>query len=263
MKETEKIAIIIPCYNEENRIPHNEFSQFAQENKNVHFYFVNDGSKDDTWKIIAKVSNAIPDRLFAIDLKKNVGKAEAVRQGILKGLERDYIFIGYWDADLSTPLGAIQKFASLLVENPKKIAVFGARVKLLGRKIIRKEMRHYIGRIFASFASLVLGVDVYDTQCGAKLFVVNEAVKRIFDHPFNVSWIFDVELLARLKILIKSQKIEDVVIEYPLDQWIHQPGSKIGILTMFKAMYDLCKLFSLLRMPVFERRYKMRLKSLS
>jgi len=240
-----KTAIIIPCYNESERLRVREFAAYINTNGNVYFIFVNDGSTDNTGKIIKDLNDSFPDRVILIDLEKNCGKAEAVRRGILKSLEMDFENIGYFDADLSTPLYAINKFCKLLGKPQTKI-VMGARVKLLGRKIERKAFRHYLGRVFAACASIILSVPVYDTQCGAKIFKNTKDLYIIFSKPFIAKWIFDVEVLARFKLLNwnKSKKwIEESAIEYPLEEWIHKQGSHIKFTHYFKALSDLIKIF--------------------
>jgi len=123
--------------------------------------------------------------------------------------------------------------------------LIGARVKLLGRNIKRKGFRHVLGRLSATIISIVLGVPVYDTQCGAKFFRVTELTGSLFEEPFVSSWIFDVEILSRL---IKAHRLgfscspEKTVWEAPLDQWVHKDGSKIEISDYFTALYELFKI---------------------
>ncbi len=248
-----KTAIIIPCYNESERLRVKEFAAYISANGNVYFIFVNDGSTDDTREIISGLYCSYPDRIIFIDLEKNCGKAEAVRCGILKAMEMDFENIGYFDADLSTPLCIIDKFCRLL-DKQETMIVMGARVKILGRKIERKAFRHYLGRVFAACASIVLGVPVYDTQCGAKIFKNNKDLNIIFSRPFITNWIFDVEVLARFKLLKwnESKKwIEESAIEYPLEEWIHIPGSHLKFIHYFKALSDLIKICLFLHFPKF------------
>ena len=85
----------------------------------------------------------------------------------------------------------------MLKGRPELVGVFGSRIRRLGAAITRDPLRHYFGRVFATLASMVLDLAVYDTQCGAKLFRVNDDLRRAFGHV-SLRWIFDVELLARI-----------------------------------------------------------------
>ena len=132
-----------------------------------------------------------------IHLAANQGKAEAVRAGILAALRLEPDLVGFWDADLATPLNAIDDFLALAAKRPEIDIILGSRVMLMGRDIRREAWRHYLGRVFATGVSLSLNLPVYDTQCGAKVFRANEATAAVFATPFHSPWIFDVEVLAR------------------------------------------------------------------
>ena len=144
------------------------FKQFAGANPHVRFLFVNDGSTDRTLEVLDDLCRWDPDCFAICNLATNVGKAEAVRQGLLKAHAAQPDYVGYWDADLATPLDAVLSFSALLDSRPDIEMVFGARVSLLGRSVERRFLRHYLGRIFATASSLALGIGFYDTQCGAK-----------------------------------------------------------------------------------------------
>ena len=151
----QKTAIIVPCYNESNRLKINEFKNYLCKETSVSFIFINDGSTDNTLDLINKLCSIYPHQVICKSFEKNRGKAEAVRQGFLMAFELGFQNIGYWDADLSTPLRFINGLCELLEENKISI-VMGSRVRLLGYSIKRSTARHYLGRIFATFASLIL-----------------------------------------------------------------------------------------------------------
>ncbi len=241
----QKTAIIVPCYNESKRLKAEKFIRYAGENKWLYFIFVNDGSSDNTFDIINYICRYNSEQMLCLDLKINVGKAEAVRQGFLKAIDFGFYNIGYWDADLATPLGSIKKLCSLL-ESKNVIATIGSRVKLLGYRIERKPLRHYLGRVFATCASCILGLQIYDTQCGAKIFKNNSDLKKVFSAPFMVKWTFDVEILARFGVILKKKKIgslENHALEYPLKDWAHIDGSKVKASDFLIGATELFKIY--------------------
>lgn len=252
-----KTAIIVPCYNEADRLDPTAFQTAAAEDPGLHFIFVDDGSTDGTAELLLSLESANPDRITFVGLEKNCGKAEAVRQGFLKALETEFINIGYWDADLATPLYVINKFCRILDESDT-IIVIGSRVRLLGHRIERLTMRHYLGRIFATFSSLILGIQVYDTQCGAKIFKRTLALKSVFKEPFRVNWVFDVELLARLLLIERAKggaNAGESWVEYPLEEWADVKGSKLGYTDFIRGAMELFKIFALIYIPGLKQRY--------
>jgi len=198
MADRARTCIVVPCYNEESRLRRDEFARFASEHPDVRFLFVDDGSRDGTRALLQDVAAADPDSFSLLALPANRGKAEAVRQGMNRAFDEGAAYAGYWDADLATPLDEIPRFVETLDAHPVLEVLFGSRVQLLGRMIDRRASRHYLGRVGATAISLTLGLAVYDTQCGAKLFRVSPDCKALFAEPFVSGWIFDVEIIARL-----------------------------------------------------------------
>jgi glycosyltransferase involved in cell wall biosynthesis len=240
------VIIVIPCYNEAARLQVQTFKAFTCGQHVLRFLFINDGSTDDTGKVLQALHESDAQRLTIYELPKNAGKAEAVRLGVLRAFEIGADYVGYWDADLATPLEAIPVFCDLLDATPQLLIVFGARVRLLGRTIERRAARHYLGRVFATAASLVLGIGIYDTQCGAKLFRTSPEIRALFRQPFTTRWLFDIEILARWIQARRSGKlppVEEIVYEFPLHQWSDVPGSKVKPGDFFKAFFGLSLIY--------------------
>lgn len=213
-----KVCLVVPCFNEEARLDFAEFAKYA--GNGLYFLFIDDGSTDRTLEILKKNSG---EHTIIFKLERNFGKAEAVRQGMLHiktlPIFKDLEWVGYWDADLATPipeLGNYFKFSELFM--PDADAVFGSRIIRLGSCIDRKFSRHLTGRLFAIFAKILLELGTYDSQCGAKIFR-KELIDKAFGDKFISKWIFDVEVILRLK----GCKI----IECPLTQWRDVGGSKL------------------------------------
>ncbi len=232
-------VVVIPCYNEQRRLDADAFREFLLDHENIGFLLVNDGSSDGTRELLEELALGNPERLYVLHLERNSGKAEAVRRGLLEAAAIGAEYAGFWDADLATPLEAIPEFALHLDLHPEVQMIFGARVRLLGRQIDRRPMRHYLGRLFATTASLVLGVPLYDTQCGAKLFRMGPEVVRLFEAPFRSRWIFDVEIVARFLAQPRLQAASDLIHEMPLLRWRDVAGSKVRATDFLRAFFEL------------------------
>ena len=242
--------VVVPCYNEASRFPKDRFLEFFACTKDYRFLFVNDGSKDNTSEILHSLQQHHSDRIDVLDLPQNSGKAEAVRQGFLKGMDSNAQFLAYWDADLATPLESLPLFLDIFRGRPNIEMVFGSRIKLLGRDIQRNELRHYLGRVFATCASLVLRLAVYDTQCGAKMFRKTETLRHIFSQPFKSRWIFDVELIARYLHTVKVEgeiNNDSRIYELPLPVWRDIAGTKLKSTDFFRAFVELIQIYKTYR----------------
>ena len=224
------LVLVIPCYNEAERLDSDAFLAFVATHPGVRLAMVDDGSSDATGEVLERLRAAAPASVTTLRHASNRGKAEAVRAGMLAGLAQRPRLVGFLDADLATPLRAIDDFLVLLRNRPDIEFVLGSRVMLMGRDIRRKAARHYFGRVFATAASLALDLPVYDTQCGAKVLRVNAATATLFDSPFRSPWIFDVELIARylrLPVAPGEPARRDRLYELVLPAWHDRPGSKL------------------------------------
>jgi len=211
----EKVCLIVPCYNEEKRLDLGRFESFGY----IHYLFVNDGSTDGTARLLAA---NVREPNYWLDLPANCGKAEAVRRGMLHARELPIwdalAWVGFWDADLATPVEEVEYLLQNLQFYGRVDAVFGSRVDRLGSTIARDYFRHLFGRLFATVVQILFNTGSYDTQCGAKLFR-KEVLEEAFGEPFTSRWLFDIEILLRLA----GRR----VIECPLRQWKEIGGSKV------------------------------------
>jgi glycosyltransferase involved in cell wall biosynthesis len=242
MNKLSDTVIVIPCYNEASRLPYAEFEQYLHENPSVLLLFVNDGSKDDTSSILHSLESMFANARV-LDIAVNGGKANAVRQGFLYALANfPSQHIGYFDADLATPLYEIQRFLSYFEANNNLEMVVGSRVQRMGADINRDTKRHIFGRIFATLASFTLVLPIYDTQCGAKMFKYDLATE-VFAEPFNSKWLFDVEIFARVALKSGFPQVTKIILEHPLEHWFEKGDSRIKGNDFFIFPLDLIKIY--------------------
>ncbi len=236
-----RIAVVVPCFNEERRLDIGAFRRADLEGRELELVFVDDGSGDGTRRVLEEIQAQRAGPTAIVVQEPNAGKAAAVRRGVLDALARSPEAVGYWDADLATPFSELPAFVDVLEQHPEVDVVVGSRVKLMGRNIERRAMRHYLGRVFATAASMALELPVYDTQCGAKLFRVTPAIAQVFEPPFLARWVFDVELLARMLAAHPGgpEAAARSIYELPLGHWADVHGSKVKPADFVKAAVDL------------------------
>lgn len=237
------LAWIVPCFNEAARLDRRAFVDLVRESGPASLILVDDGSTDDTPAVLQMLADEAGTGSTLVRLPKNAGKAEAVRCGLRRALAGSAEIVAYVDADLATPAAELARLAALMRQSEYEV-LMGSRVQLLGRTIERSHLRHYAGRVFATAASLSLGLPVYDTQCGAKLFRRTPALAAALDNPFSSRWVFDVELIARL--VRPPPGVAPVAVERiceePLSTWTDVPGSKVGAVAALRAGIDLVRL---------------------
>ncbi|GAC1403895.1 MAG: hypothetical protein NVSMB65_20360 [Chloroflexota bacterium] len=240
-----RVILVVPCYDEEVRLAPARFLEAELPGHRLEFLFVNDGSKDGTLRVLEALRARDPGRIGVLDLGRNRGKAEAVRRGIGQALARQPTYVGFWDADLATPLAELPLFCEILGTRPEVDLVVGARVKLLGRAVERKAYRHYFGRVFATAVSQLLRLAIYDTQCGAKLFRATDEVGALFAQPFLSRWVFDVELLARYRNAVEARGRDAAagIYEVPLREWQDVGASKVRPRDAVRAWGDLARIY--------------------
>ena len=218
---TANVALAVPCFNERGRLDIARFAEGAERN-NLRILFADDGSIDGTADFIAEKIKDRP-RLGLLRSEQNRGKGAAVRAGVLC-LAKDFPeaeWIGFWDADLATPLDEVRHMLGFHeLEGGEVDAIWASRIMRAGSRIDRRFNRHLFGRLFATAAGELLGVRAYDTQCGAKLFR-REVVPAVFGEEFVSRWIFDVEVYQRLG--------HERILECPVLAWGDQAGSKISV----------------------------------
>lgn len=235
------IGIVIPCYNEEKRLKTKEFANFIHNNHGYHICFVNDGSNDKTLEVLKDFQLGKEDYISIYNCEKNGGKGEAVRQGIIYLLKDKSIdYIGFLDADLSTDFADFDDLAKTLSSSDFKL-VAGSRIHRMGANIIQQSSRGIISKIINKIIQTILGMEIQDTQCGAKI-MRREVAENMFNTPFVTRWLFDVEIFLRMKIYYGAETVEKLICEQPLKRWVHEDGSKLSFKDSIKILGQLAEI---------------------
>lgn len=217
------LSVVIPVYNEEKRVKNSLIAVKKYLDTQGFGYEIivsNDGSGDGT---IDEIKNSGVD-VVLLDNKKNSGKGFAVRRGMLKAQGKFVVFL---DADLATPMSEIPKLLKPL-ENGEAEVVIGSRA--IGKKDIERSLvRSVIGLGFRKLKSIIVGIEIFDSQCGFKGFK-SEVVKPIFEKQTISGWSFDVE------ILLIASKLGYKILEVPVS-WTEQGNSKMKLWREIPRMF--------------------------
>jgi glycosyltransferase involved in cell wall biosynthesis len=236
-----KFAIVIPCFNEESRLNLAYWNRIIIENEQCTWLFVDDGSSDGTLEILNQIAKS--ETVSFISLIKNVGKAEAVRSGILEllGQQSNFDWVGYLDADGAFSPEDINSLMISCDTNETKTnlikadVLIAARVALAGRTVQRNAMRHYIGRIVATLICRNWIDSPYDTQSGYKMFANSNSFQVSLKETFRTRWFVDIEIMSRVA-LNKDAKLR--VWEEPVTTWYDVTGSKLGFRHYFRILNE-------------------------
>lgn len=233
-------GIVIPCYNEAQRLKFNEFESFINNNPDYTICFVNDGSSDDTLNELREFEASQGARVMVRNLPENKGKAEAVRQGIQFMLSQTNVeTVGFIDADLATGFNDYKRLVNRLDATNKDV-VFGSRKMESEAEIERSRFRKLASWIIGTLIKIIVGLPIKDTQCGAKVFTRATALT-VFNTSFQSRWLFDVEIFIRLKKHFQNNVL-DKIEEVALLSWEEVEGSKITLKDSLKFPLQLIEI---------------------
>ena len=237
------IALVVPCYNEALRLNQGNWKMVA-DLPGLTLIFVNDGSTDDTQKVLRGMCDESGARY--VNLPSNVGKSEAVRLGMLSAFEDgedEFTAVGFIDSDGAFNLTEIERMMAIFYQRTSSPYIFdcvwSSRIVLAGRMVQRTKTRHILGRIVSALVTSRIDDCPYDTQSGFKIWVKSSELWECIQQPFETRWLFEIELLKRWQN-IHHRKLQ--IWEEPLEFWQDMPGSKIGLKESFRIIKEIIQI---------------------
>jgi glycosyltransferase involved in cell wall biosynthesis len=237
--DTASLLLLIPAYNEELRIEPvlRDYATYFAKNYRGKFQIivVLNGCTDNTMGIVRSVAAEHPS-ISALDFPEPIGKGGALIEGLRLAPLAD--LIGYVDADGATAPGA---FHDLVRRIPETDCVIGSR--WLPGAILHQAQttnRQFASRMFHRIVQLLFGMNIRDTQCGAKVMRRN-AVEKIHSSLRIADMAFDINLLYALK------RAGFKILEVPTE-WTDKVGSKVVLgrtsLTMLLSVIRVWLIYS-------------------
>jgi dolichyl-phosphate beta-glucosyltransferase len=243
------INIVVPVYNEESRFQPDYWEEILKIPL-LKFLFVVDGSTDNSFSLFTHLTQNSVHQVVL--LPKNVGKAEAVRFGLMSVLRQigDDEIIGFMDADPAFDKNGLENFFGLAsklmlkddLQTQQYNSLWASRVALRGRNIQRNPIRHYIGRGVNTCLGIFVPNMPYDTQCGLKLFQNHQVFKIIVSKSFKTKWFIDLELLIRWNKASPDNPMS--IWEEPLTYWFDVPGSSLSFKSAIRVIKEMALVIS-------------------
>jgi dolichyl-phosphate beta-glucosyltransferase len=222
MNEKIDISIVIPAFNEVNRLPvflEKVISWCKNSSWKYEIIVVDDGSIDKTFEVAALYRDKFSN-FEVVRIRKNRGKGYAVKRGLLRSSGEICLFL---DADGSVGPEEIGKNIHYILKKGHDIFV-GSRVLRSKEQVLKVRLhRKLIGLAFNFFVQTFLLKNIKDTQCGFKMFR-KEIVRPLFSRSYLRGFGFDIEMLYL------AHKMGYKVKEGPVS-WQHVTGSKVNLIT--------------------------------
>lgn len=229
------LSVIVPAYNEEERLPKTlkRFHEYlSQQAYNYEILVVNDGSKDGTARLAGSMEKEIKNLRF-IDRAKNMGKGYSVREGMLAVNGKIRLFA---DADNATDISHFEKMRPFFDQGYEVVICSRDSKDAPGAhqavpQVWWKRMLGNLGNLYIQWLAVP---GIWDTQCGFKAFR-DFAAEKIFSAAKINRWAFDVEALALARKF--GYKIGIV----PAN-WINDPRSAVKISSYFRTLWEVYKI---------------------
>ncbi len=217
------LLLVIPAFEESQRLPaflESLAARLAECNFSTAILVVDDGSSVEESREMVTAVDSIRQRhanvLAPLVLPQNAGKGGAIMAGW--NSEHTARWLGFVDADGSISPDEVARVMGLALAT-RRTAFFASRIRMLGRVVARRFVRHAIGRVYATMVGRLIHPGVYDSQCGFKIIPAS-AFAVIRGLLTEQRFAFDVQLLAAL--LHCGFPIEEVAID-----WRDTAGSKV------------------------------------
>ena len=226
------LSIIIPVYNEEQKIRHDitAASDFLSRNKMTgEIIVVDDGSTDQTSEVVMSTVVGEDVSLKRIGYKEHTGKGKAVKTGIMEAGSDLIMFI---DSGNCVPYENISRGIALLKDGKYEIA-HGSR--FLTESLIKRSRTAYrklVSFLFRKYIRVLSRIpgDLTDTQCGLKIYW-KETAHELYGECITDGFLFDVEIILRASI--KGYRIQ----EFPIE-WTSDPDSRLSVSRTLLSMFS-------------------------
>ena len=226
------LSIIIPAYNEEQRLPaslQKIVDYLPLQDYEAEVLIVDDGSQDGTVELAKSYRDKWPVRV--LENERNRGKGFTTRRGMLEARGEWRLFS---DADLSTPIDELEKFWPL-TEQGYEVLIGSRALPDSEVEVHQAWYREKMGRTFNMILQMISIRGIKDTQCGFKMFSA-KAAREIYSEMTIDGFAFDVEALLR------AQRKDYKIAEIPV-RWINSEDSRVSILRdSMRMLWDVIKL---------------------